>query len=260
MVDKDTYLKHITDDDVIFKMRRLLDHIQSSLKNHSIIETDFFDPYERITAESILNRFLNLSYKYDGGMDKTERRCIVIYPEYIDEQDIASPVAYLKLEGQLDKLSHKDYLGAVLGLGITREKIGDILLYDDYTIIVVKKEVKDYILMNFEKAGSQNIRITETVGEGLQYPELDFIELSKFVSSLRLDSYLSAAYNISRSESRELIRSESVKVNWGKTTKADHSLDTGDVISVRGKGRTVLQEIGGRSKKGRINLKIRKLV
>ncbi|WP_409227414.1 YlmH family RNA-binding protein [Gudongella sp. SC589] len=260
MFDKDTYLKHIIDNEVVFKMRRLLDHIQSSLKNHSIIETDFFDPYERRIAESILNRFQDISYKFDGGLEESERKCIVIYPEYISEQEIPSVVAYLRVEGILDNLSHKDYLGAVLGLGITRDKIGDILLYDDFTLIIVKKEIKDYIMMNFEKAGNQNIRISEIKGDELQYPELSFIEVSKFVSSLRLDVYLSAAYNISRSESRALIKSENVKVNWGKTSKADYTLEAGDVISVRGKGRTVLHEIGAISKKGRLNLKIRKLV
>ncbi|MCR3956086.1 MAG: YlmH/Sll1252 family protein [Gudongella sp.] len=260
MFDKDIYLNHIVDNEVIFKMRRLLDHIQSSLKNHSIIESDFFDPYERRTAESILNRFQELSYSFDGGLEESERKSIIIYPDYIQETDVPSVVAYLKIEGQLEDLSHKDYLGAILGLGITREKIGDILLYEDFTLIIVKKEIKDYILLNFEKAGRQNINISEIDGYGLEYPELDFIEISRFVSSLRLDSYLSAAYNISRSESRALIKSENVKVNWGKTSKADHTLEADDVISVRGKGRTILHEIGGMSKKGRLNLKIRKLV
>ncbi len=260
MLDKDIYLNHIHDNEVQFKMKRLLDQIQSSMKNHSIITTDFFDPYERKTAESILNRFQELSYFYDGGMEKAERKCILIYPEYVYEKDLPSAVAYLRIDGQLDDLTHKDYLGAVLGLGITREKIGDILLYGDFTLIIVKREIKDYILLNFEKAGRQNITISEVDGEDIEYPEMDFVEISKFVSSLRLDSYLSAAYNISRSESRALIKSENVKVNWGMTAKADQTLDAGDVVSVRGKGRTVLHEIGGMSKKGRINLKIRKLV
>jgi RNA-binding protein YlmH len=260
MLDKDIFLNHINDNEVVFKMRRLLDLIQASKKNHSTVESDFFDPYERKTAVSILNRFQDLSYRFDGGFEEAERKCIMIFPESMQEEDVQSPVAYLKIEGQLENLSHKDYLGAVLGLGVTREKIGDIILYDDFTLMIVKKEIRDYILLNFEKAGKQNISITETDGDGLEYPELDFIEVSKFVASLRLDSYLSAAYNISRSESRALIKSEDVKVNWGKTSKSDHVLEVGDVVSVRGKGRTVLHETGGISKKGRLNLKIRKLI
>ncbi len=260
MLDKDIYLNHINDNEIVFKMRRLLDMIQSSLKSHLVIESDFMDPYERKISVSILNRFQELAYIFDGGLEETERKCIIIHPDYIYKEDLESPVSYLKIEGHLEGLNHKDYLGAILGLGLTREKIGDILLYDSFTIVIVKKEIKDYILLNFEKAGNKNITISEIQGENLYYPKPDFIELKKFVSSLRLDAFLSAAYNISRSESMGLIKSGDTKVNWEKIKKSDTVLDMGDVVSVRGKGRTILYSLGGTSKKGRLNLTIRKLV
>ncbi|WP_422485206.1 RNA-binding protein [Gudongella sp. DL1XJH-153] len=260
MLDKGMYLNHINDNEIVFKMRRLLDLIESSLKSHMVIESDFMDPYEQKLSESILNRFQELSYIFHGGLEETERKCIIIHPEYIYSEDLESPVSYLKIEGHLDGLNHKDYLGAIMGIGLTREKIGDILLYENYTVVIVKKEIKDYILLNFEKAGNKNISISEIQGENLVYPKPDFIELKKFVASLRLDVYLSAAYNISRSESMGLIKSGDTKVNWEKIKKSDTVLEIGDVVSVRGKGRTIFYGLGGTSKKGRLNLTIRKLV
>ncbi|MGM0395790.1 MAG: RNA-binding protein [Bacillota bacterium] len=260
MLDNRIYLNHINDNEILFKMRRLLDLIQSVIKYHKTAVSDFMDPYERRMSESILNRFQDIAFAYDGGPEEAERKCIIIHPEYLYIGDNENPLSYLKVTGQLEGLNHKDFLGAVLGLGITREKIGDILVYDDCSIIIVKKEIKDFILLNFEKAGNATLKISEIPRNYLEYPEPDFIETRKFVSSLRLDVFLSAAYNLSRSESMSLIKSGKTKVNWEKTEKADRVLDPGDVVSVRGKGRTILYGIEGISKKGRYNLIIRKLV
>lgn len=260
MLEKDLYLNHINDIEIKFKMRRLLDLIYKVVRDHTVVQTDFMDPYERKISESILNRFQEIGYTYDGGLKKAERKCIYIYPEYLHSDDIKSSITSIKLEGKLEGLTHKDYLGAVMGLGITREKIGDILLYDYHTIIIVKNEIKDYIILNYEKVRDTPIILTEIDLNGMVYPESNYIELRKFVSSMRLDAFISAAYNLSRSESMKTIKSGHVKVNWEKIDKTDKLIEIRDVVSIRGKGRIILYEVEGISKKGRYHTIIRKLV
>lgn len=260
MLGKDLQLNHIYDNEIKFKMRRLLDDINKVVRDHKVVQTDFMDPFERKVSESILNRYQEIGYTYDGGLKESERKCINIFPKYINAEDISSSAKSLKLEGSLEGLVHKDYLGAVMGLGITREKIGDILLYDNYAVIIVKNEIKEYIVLNYEKVGNTSILISEIDSKNLRNPVPNYIEIRKFVSSLRLDTFISAAYGFSRSESMKTIKSGHVKVNWEEIGKSDRLLEIRDVISIRGKGRTILQDIEGISKKGRFHITIRKLV
>lgn len=260
MNNKEIYLSHIRDDNVEFKMKQLLDKVDITIRKHIITTSDFMDPYEILTSRSILNRFQDISYVERGGVDQAERKCLTIFPEYVHREDVESPVKALRVEGYIDKLSHKDFLGAILGLGIKREKIGDILFFDDHVVFFVKEEIKDFIILNLEKVGNSKVILKEEDANGLMIPEPEYEELRKFTSSMRVDGYLSALYNISRSDSGDLIKAGLVKVNWEKTLKGDKVLEPGDMVSVRGKGRSLLYKVEGISKKGRYNLLIRKLI
>ncbi len=258
-IDKEKYIAHIGHSDKIMLMRQLLDKIENVSLNHSIENTDFLDPYEIYLSKSILNRF-HLGYCEDGGITDAERKIIQIFPDYYDSSSIGSSIKALKVRGHISGLSHKDFLGALLNLGIKRSKVGDILLYEDYSALVVKSEISDFILLNLEKIGNKNISLEEMDLENLTTPNLKYKDMDEFIASTRLDIVISSAYNLSRIESSKLIKSGRVKVNWKEINKPSIELEKGDVISTRGYGRAILYSLEGLSKKGRIKATIRILI
>lgn len=259
-IDKELYTSHIRDNEKLIEMRKVLDKIENVLNNHSVEATDFLDPYEGYLAKSILHRFDDINYIESGGLDSCERRIFIIGPDYLDENQLKPKLSFLRIKGDLEGLSHKDYLGAILNLGIKRSKIGDIFVQDDYTDIVVKDEISSFIIYNLEKIANKKVEITEINKMDLEEPKLDFKEVNKFLPSLRLDVVLSNIYNLSRAESMNIIKSGNVKVNWEPTNKSSKELEVGDTISTRGYGRAKLHSIDGMSKKGNIHVSIRILI
>lgn len=260
LIDKDYYTSHIKDGEKLIKMRRILDKIEIVLNKHIVQSTDFFDPYEVYLAKSILNRFDDINYIEYGGHTNAERKIILIYPSYMIFDNPKESLTCLKVEGDLASLSHKDYLGALLNLGIKREKVGDILVHKDYGYIIIKDEIGDFILYNLEKIGNKNLNITAISFESIEVPPMEYKEIKRFLTSLRIDLVISEAYNISRSDSMDIIKRGFVKINWEPIDKSAKEVNEGDVVSVRGYGRFVLYSIEGLSRKGRMMANIRILI
>lgn len=256
-LDKEFYTSHIQDDSYLLKMRQILDNVEMAINNHRVEATDFLDPYERHLAKSILNRFEDIEYLEDGGLDESERKIIIIYPYYFNKEDVKEKLSFLKVELSNVHTLHKDFLGAILNLGITREKVGDLYLHNGYTFIVVKNEVKDFLLYNLQKVSNYNVKIVEAQRNELESSEEDYVEVNNFVSSLRLDVVLSAIYKISRQNSLKLIKSDRIKINFKPVNKPYIELSEGDLISARGYGRANFHSINGTSKKGNYNITIR---
>ncbi|WP_353096751.1 YlmH/Sll1252 family protein [Tissierella praeacuta] len=259
-IDKDKYISHITDNDKVIDMRRVIDKIEIVLNNHSCESTDFFDPYERLLAKSILNRFMEVDYLENGGVPQAERQVINIYPSYYNPDDTLLNIIALRISGDLEGLSHKDFLGAILNLGIKRAKIGDILVSKDYTDVIVKKEIGEFLLINLEKIANRNIKIEEKPLDSISAVPYMYKEINKTLSSYRIDVFISSIYNLSRQESMGIIKSGHVKINWESINKPAKETTVGDIISVRGYGRSILHSIEGLSKKGKIKATIRILI
>lgn len=259
IIDREKYISHIKDQDKILQMRRVLDKIDIVLNSHTIQTTDFLDPYERYLAKSILNRFSDIKYNEEGGILEAERQIIVIYPYYYIE-DTPKGVSAIRVEGNLSGLTHKDFLGSVLSLGIKRNKVGDILVHEEYTNIVVKEEIADFILLNLRKIKNQKITVNLSALESLVPASIHYNEIRKTLSSYRLDVYISGIYNLSRQESMNVIRAGHIKVNWEPINKPSKEISIGDLVSVRGYGRSILHSVEGISKKGKIRAIIRILL
>lgn len=259
MLDKEKLLNHITDEDQILNMRKVLDQIEIVLNRHTVGITDFMDPYERRLAKSILNRFSEILYMELGGVDKGERKVISIYPEYFQYQDIDIPIAALIIEGNIAGLSHRDFLGGILNLGINREKVGDILIHEDNVQVVVKREISDFILINFSRVGKAKVKVREIPLNELKPGNIEYQDILITVPSLRLDALISGAWNLSRKASQRLIESKRVKANWEPIERVFKDIEEGDIISVKGYGRFILNSIKGISKKGRVRVELRLL-
>ena len=258
-IDKEKYTAHIIDNEKKIIMKQLLDKVENVSNHHTVENTDFLDPYEIHLAMSILNKF-HIGYSKHGGIQSAERKVIQLYPDYYDESSIEPPIKYLRAGGDISNLSHKDFLGALLNLGVKRSKVGDILVYEDNGILIVKDEIADFVHFNLEKIGNKNIGIEEVEYNELIIPDVKYRELREFISSSRLDVVISSAYNISRSESQSIIKAGKVKVNWENIDKVSKDLEEGDMISVRGYGRIILYSIEGLSKKGKLKAIIRILI
>lgn len=260
-INKEDYISHIKDDDKIIKMRQLLDKIQIVINNHICETTNFLDPYERKLALSILNRFSDdIDYLECGGYKDAERKVFIIFPNYFVQDNIEKSISILRIDGSLRNMDHRDYLGALLNLGIVREKIGDILVHDEFGFVVVMKEVSNYIEYNFNKIGNVNVKLNLINNDDVIIPKMKFKKIKEFLTSLRLDVAISGVYNLSRKESMSTIKFGNVKVNWEPINKPFTEIKIGDIVSIRGYGRFILYDIEGTSKKGRLVCIIRILI
>lgn len=249
--NKEEYTKHIKDDEKRIEIRKIIDKIQIVSNKHITQTSDFLDPFEVELAKSVLNRFEDIGYYIEGGYEEAERKIIMIYPSYFFKEDIEVPLSSLKIAGDLASVEHKDYLGSILSLGINRNKIGDILVYDQEGVVIVKEEISSFILYNLEKIKNKNIEVFIDSLKDIKPPEIEYQELNKFLVSLRIDSVISSTFNLSRKESMNIISSGKVKLNFETIDKPSKEVEEGDMISVKGFGRFILHEVKGKSKSGR---------
>lgn len=255
-MDKLKLTSHIKDIDIKNKMYKVIDKANSCLKNYDVKFTEFLNPFEIKNAKDILNSDDDLKYKVDGGYESPERQIIYIFPYYMNEDEIESNLRAIQIEGNFKfrKVSHRDYLGALLHLGIKREKIGDILIHDDFCQIIVDSDICDFIIMNLEKVSKNTVKVREISLEEVVKSDLDFKEISFTVSSCRLDSIISGIYKLSRSDSVKLIKNEKVSVDYEKIISPAKEIEKSSLISVRGKGRAFI-DIGDTTKKDRVKIR-----
>lgn len=261
-MDKLKLTSHIKDIELKNKMFRLIDKINLCMKNYEVTKTEFLNPYEVKIATSILNYNKDIKYTVDGGFENSERSIIFIYPFYMEYSDIDDTLSILQINGnfKFKEISHKDYLGSILGLGIKREKIGDILIHDNFCQVIVDSDISDFLILNLNKVSRNNVTIKEINRLDLIKPEIKYKEIKSTISSQRLDTVISDIYNISRQESLKYINSERVFVNFEKITSPSKNIESNTLISVRGKGRVIIDEIGDLTKKERIKLKAKIIV
>lgn len=258
-LDRDYFTSHINEKDKVIEMRKLLDKIEVVINKHQLEKTNFMDPYEIYLAKSILNRFNEISYEVFGGYSDAERALIIIYPEYLLEKPKGDLVC-LKIKGDFENIKHRDFLGAILNLGIDRNKIGDIVVLGDMAYVFAAVEISTYIIYNLEKISNIKISIELVELSEISIPEVEFKEVRKFLTSLRLDLVLSNVLGISRRDSLNLIKKNTVKVNHKTIISPSDQLEVKDLVSVRGYGRFYLHSIEGKSKKDKYLCIIRILI
>lgn len=240
--------------EVAFEISRFTDLIKWVLRNKKERYTDFLNMHSQKVFEKTALNFKDICYTFDGGYASAERKIAIIYPDFMEAQ--RAPICAVRITWDLSKLSHRDILGSILGLGIKREKIGDIVVREKECDVLLHKDVEGYILINLTKIGNQKVKVYSIDINEIIEPEIKFEDVLSTVASIRLDSVVSSGFRISRSKASELIKSSMVQINWEYTAEPSHEVKEGDVISLRGYGRIKLQEVKGITKKGRISLHI----
>ncbi len=243
-------------------LAKLWDKITAAMRKSIPGQTHFLSPRELELARYLFGEEPGL-FAF-GGYEDAERKMLVYLPEYLEAQFLYeedSPVVCL--EGtffQADTLSHRDILGALMGAGISRETIGDILVEKGRCLFFVTQEIAPYILDNLRSAGRTVLHLKQVPLQGLSLPQPEFQEIRDTVSSVRLDSVISSGFRIGRSLAAEYIRSGKAALDGVPCEKPDKAVAEGAKISVRGLGKIRLASIGGKTKKDRISLLIQKYV
>lgn len=261
---KEEILNKYKDEEKIL-VSRILDKIELSDKNEKIQNTDFLNLNEQMLAKKIINK-TKRKYILYGGFEESERKMLFIVPSKFEKNLDELKINYneyigvirIKLSSKIkEQYTHRKYLGAIIKLGLKRKKIGDILVDKDGADIIASKEVIKFLKLNlpelnrFKECELQEIKIDELKKITI-IPKYKTIQ----VSSMRLDNIVSELENTSRNKSSQIIESQRVFVNYICETKVTKQIKEKDIITIRGKGRFIIDEIVGNTKKGKLNLKI----
>lgn len=219
--------------------------------------TPFLTEAQQRMAERLMPILGNPRHIYSGGYPSAERKVCAFLPEWQDEENWSPPFSALRCAWRSgERLTHRDFLGAVLGVGIEREKLGDILVGQNSCDLLLFTELVPYLCQNFTEAGRAKLRVEEIPLNELALPEKTVKTIHDTVNTPRLDAVLSSGFSLSRSRAAEAIAAGRVEVNHTPCLKADKLVSQGDVLTCRGLGKCVLTELGGQSKKGRTILTI----
>jgi len=194
-----------------------------------------------------------------GGFKDAERKMIGFSPDYMDINETYFPIKAVEIEADKrfsHSLSHRDYLGSILGLGIDRDRTGDIIINENKAVVIAAEDIADYVASTLFKVGRTPVKCTVRDTEGLDITSKNIKEVFSTVPSLRLDCIVSSAFSLSRGNAKALIDAEKVQLNWQTVTSASAEVKEGDVLSARGYGRAEVVEIKGRTKKDRIGILI----
>ena len=193
-----------------------------------------------------------------GGYGDAERKMLVYLPEYLEESALmeeGSPLVCLRCTYyEADTLSHRDFLGALMGAGIGRETVGDICVSKGSCDFFVASEIAPYILQNFTSAGRTKLHIEAIPLSQVQVPEPEVKEIRDTLASLRLDSVISSGFRVGRSLAAQYVTSGKAAIDGLPCEKPDKAVVEGMKISVRGLGKIKLQSVNGQTKKGRISV------
>ncbi len=267
-MNKQEMIKKYKEEDKLL-VAKLLDKLEMSHKRGKITNTDFLDLAQRKIVENMLARSeikRLTNYEIWGGYEEAERCIVVCYSDKWDSNMLQKnynhimQIIRISLPSELHQTySHRDYLGAIMKLGIKREKVGDILVREDGADIIILKEIIEFVKENL--AGLTRFRkakITIEPMEEIQVVEVQKEEIEIIVPSMRLDNIIAEITKTSRAKANELLEQERVLVNFETITKSSKNIAISNRITIRGKGRFQIVEQVGNTKKGNIILKIEK--
>jgi len=243
-------------------LAKLWDKIQSGIRKNIPANTCFLSPRELEMARFLFGEPEGLHAF--GGYADAERKMLIYLPEYLGEDalyDADSPCVCLRAEFyQGDTLSHRDFLGALMGAGIGRETVGDICVGKKTCDFFVTGEIAPYILQNFSSAGRAKLHLSQIPLAEAEIPEPEVKEIRDTMASLRLDSVIASGFRIGRSLAAQYVHGGKAAIDGLPCEKPDKAIAEGMKISVRGLGKIKLHAVNGRTKKDRISVVIHRYV
>ncbi|WP_152392215.1 YlmH family RNA-binding protein [Paenibacillus guangzhouensis] len=242
---------------------RAMEWVTNAGEYHEAKLTDFLDPRQAFIVQTLVNRHPDVAVRFDGGYPEAERRRAFIAPDYRHLESEKMGLVVLSVTSPDQKfieLDHGDYMGSILGLGMKRDKIGDIHVLETGCHCIVEEEISNYINIQLRQVHRIQVQTDILPIERLQTNVSQLEEMNLTVASFRLDGIASDVFRISRTKIVLPIKAGRCRINWKVEEDPSKPLKVGDVVSMKGLGRFKVLEIDGVTKKGRNRVKIGKFV
>ncbi len=248
------YMPPATKEEQLFE-RRIEDLVRLFEARGDTRFSSFMNLRERQLAQWVVNRAGVAQCRFFGGDPACERVMLGLSWEPLE--DAAFPIAALDFTAS-SPVGHRDVLGAVLGLGVTRETVGDIWVQENSFRIFASLSLRDFILTELREVGRSSVRSAAQPLALAREQALE--EESRTIASDRLDNVVSAVTGASRAEAARWIGGGFVSVNHTPVEKLTLPVEAGDLLSIRGHGRFRVQDLSGRSRKGRVILRFQRFL
>lgn len=244
-------------------LARVLDRMERAQSRSIPCATQFLSPAQRAAVEPLLAACGHPRHLFHGGYQGAERTVCVFLPDWQEPDDWDASEELAAIEAVFPpnaELTHRDLLGGLMGIGLTREKVGDIIVLEGRAQIAALKEAAPIILSQFDQAGRYRLKLREISLADLSPTPVQVKLVKDTVATLRLDAVLSSGFSIARGKAADLIAGGKVSVNHRECLKSDKTVAEGDILTCRGLGKCVLKTVGGQSRKGRIMIEMERYV
>jgi len=242
-------------------LAQFIDKAAQCARSNIPTATAFLNPRQQMLATQIARQTNCGEHLFFGGHEEAERRIALFLPDWVEPDQAAeyAPIKVLRITWAAQAkaaLSHRDFLGALMGCGIQRDAIGDIFVRELACDLIVTESISPFIEQNLVSVGRANVSISEIQPEEIELLERKVRIIRDTVASLRLDAVVSTGFSMSRERAQELIRTGHAVLNNLLCEKPDRTVSEGDVVSARGFGKFKLVSCGNVSKKGRIWIEV----
>ncbi len=233
-------------------LRRAEDLLRRCEKNGVLTATNFLTPAERFRLERWAKTQPGCRMVFSGGHPDCERTVGFFLPDYLEEEwlPLDEHIRAFELSAPFGSPGHRDYLGALLGMGIGRERLGDIWVKENTAVIFCLPGVEKHLL-SIDKVGHDTVRARSVSLGEVMPPERKVKQKSFSVQSLRLDAVVGGLFDLSRTEAARQVEAGTVSLNYEICDRCDAPVHEGDILSLRGKGKGRITGLGGTSRKGR---------
>lgn len=211
----------------------------------------FLNEIEVSKAHNYLNN-LGVEHCFYGGYPSASRMYLYLTDDVSGFDDIVSLKITPKIEAEL---THRDFLGSLMGLGITRECVGDILFKDGFAVVFVRCEISDYILRNLNSVGRVGVTVSE-FSDDTSALSAELCKIEVLLTSMRIDNFVTSVCKCSRQKANEYINNDFVFINYSCVDKVSKAICSGDTVSIRGFGKFKIGEFIRNTKSGRIVLSV----
>lgn len=256
-MDKKEFLNSIYIKDKLI-LSNIFDKINLADKIGKPVYTNEFYTPDICNGVANLSNLLCIEVGSYGVFENSERNMLVFSKEKVNN----FPVALIKIENnsKFNNLDHRDYMGAIMSIGINRSKFGDLIVEDNSCFVAVCEDISSYIINNLHSIGKCSCTISQLELKNANIPKIKFEEFSIIATSLRLDCLISSICNVSRSKAVDLIKRGSVLIDYVPDKEKDYTVMLGSTITIRGNGKyKVCCEVGVTAK-NRIKVLMKKFV
>ncbi|HEY9610085.1 photosystem II S4 domain protein [Allocoleopsis sp.] len=243
MLPREELLKGVENRDTV---ARVIDLAEQAIKTWEVVFSDFLSPPEVAQIQQPFQRLTEVQLLAWGGYPQAERQRLAIARAELPLDRSQVAVTALDIAGNFlfDPPTHRDFLGAMLGTGLVREKTGDIIVLGERGAqVIVVPEMVEFLETQLTQVRSVPVKTQRIELSELKIREPKKKEMTTVEASMRLDAIASAGFGMSRSKMADLITGGDVRVNWKDVSQASYIVKPGDLIAIRGKGRLEIGEV-----------------